>query len=140
MWILLVLFILLALIRQSQLLRTHLHASLYSIGLQFGKHIYTPVCNVYSDSRFFDIVLLGKHHGHIHGHRVFNREYFHIPLTYVPVGHHLVYEINGRKQDHFYLEGTPFRVHKGTLVLYQKKRRGMSFISEERGRSNEWPM
>lgn len=140
MWILIVLFTLLILIRQSKLIRTHFHSYLYSIGLQFGTHIYTPVCNVYSDFRYFDIVLLGKHHGYIHGHRIFHREFFRIALNYVPVGYHLVYEVNRQKQEHFYLEGTHFQVDRGILILYRKKRRGMSFVSEECNRSNQWPM
>lgn len=139
MWILIVLLLLLILIRQNKLLRTHLQNSLYSIGIQFGTHIYTPVCDVYSDSRYFDIVLLGKHHAHLHGYRVFHQQYFELPLKYVPVGHHLVHEIDGNSREHLYLDGTPFRVHTGQLVLYRKKRRGLGFISEVCERSNQWP-
>jgi len=143
MWIftflLITFFLTLVWIRQNKLLRIRFYNNLYSIGIQIKDHINTPVCDIYTEPRPFDIVLLIKHHEHLHGYRIFNKEYFKIKLEYVPVGYHLVYHINNEPAEHLYMEGTPFQLNKGTLVLSQKKRKGLSFISVEVGRSNQWP-
>lgn len=139
MWILLFLLICAIQIRRNKVLRTSFYYILYILGLQIGRHIYTPVCDIYTDFRYFDIVFLGKHHGHVHGYRLFHREYFQIPLHYLPVDNNLVYQINEQPAEHLYLEGTPFHLNKGELILYQRKRRGLGFISEEIGRSPKWP-
>lgn len=128
------------LIRKSKFLRIYFHSKLYRIGIQIGKHIYTPVCDIHSDFRYFDLVFLRKQHSHLDGYRIFHQECFRLTLQYIEAGQHLVYEIDGKHQDHLYLEGTPFQVTKGILILYQKKRKGLSFISEEIKRSNQWPM
>ena len=140
MWILALLSItLLTCIRKNKLLRTYFYDSLYCIGLQLGHNIYTPVCNVYSDYCYLDIVLLKKYGGELHGCRIFHQEYFCLPLQYVPVGYTLVYELDGKPEEHLYFEGTPFKVNEGTLVLYKKKRQRLGFISEEVARSDQWP-
>lgn len=142
MWIFIFLLLSILLIRKNKFLRTYFHNSLFYIGLQLGWHIYTPVCDVCSRSafRYFDIVLFDKYDGCIHGYRILHREYFCIPLKYIPVGYTLVYKVNGEVRDHLYLEGTPFQIDEGQLILYRKKRKGISFISEEVCRSNKWPI
>jgi hypothetical protein len=97
------------------------------------------VCDIYSEHRHFDIILLKKYNTHIQGYRVFNRESFQIPLKYVPIGHKLVYEVDGEEKEHLHFEGTPFEVFDGNLVLYQRKPKRLGFILEEHSRSTRWP-
>lgn len=142
MWIFMFLSLLtmcMLLIRRNKFIRTYLHPWLYRFGLQLGSHIYTPVCDIYSNFRYFDIVLLMKYKGSLYMYRLFHHEQIQIPLKYIPVGHHLKYKINDEEHEHLYLEGTPFQLHKGELILYQRKARRLGFISIEVGRSDKWP-
>lgn len=137
---LILLVILFVYIRRSKLLRTYFYSKLYRIGIQYGKHIYTPVCDIYTDFYGLDFVFLRLKHKCLWGYRFLHGECFRIPLTYVDVGHHLKYVHDGEEVDHMYMEGTPFSVEKGHLILYQRKRKGLSYISEEIKRSQQWPM
>jgi hypothetical protein len=140
MWI--VIFLLLTIIlgiRNNKLLRTYFQSYLYRLGLQFGTHIYTLVGDVYSDFRYFDIVFLKKHKENLHGFRLFNQEDFCILMKYVPVGHHLIYKVNDKVKEHLYLDGTPFEIDEGELILYRKVPKRFGYISEEHSRSNKWP-
>lgn len=139
------LFILLSIsliIRYNKLLRIYFQSSLYKIGLQIGNNIYTPVCDVHSDFRWFDIVLIKKAPEYLHIHRILHREKHYIPLFYVPVGKNLVYKIDDEISEHLYLEGTPFTVSKGELILYKRENVGrMGFTKYvEIAKSNQWPI
>ena len=143
MWILLLLLTLgLFIIRYNKLLRIYFQSSLYKIGIQLGNNIYTPVCDVHSEFRWFDIVLIEKNPSHLHIHRVLHREKFHLPLLYIPVGKTLLYKINGIPSEHMYLEGTPFTLSKGELTLYRRESTGRmgSFRNIEIARSIQWPI
>ena len=141
MWILLGLILLPIVIsvciRNHSLARIQLHSYLYKIGIQWGNHVYTPVCDICTDFRFPDLVLLGVHHEHLHIYRIFQREHVHIPLVYVQPGYHLEYK---GPESIMYMEGTPFRVKKGELVLYKRQRKGMAFMLQEVQRSTQWTM
>lgn len=141
MWILLLLLIF-PLIRYNKLLRIYFQSSLYKIGIQLGNNIYTPVCDVHSEFRWFDIVLIKKNPSHVHIHRILHGEEFHLPLSYVPVGKTLLYKINGVPSEHMYLEGTPFILSKGELTLYRRENSGRmgSFRTVEIARSIQWPI
>lgn len=141
MWILISLLVAIftLFIRQNKLLRAYFHSWLYRVGLQLGTHIYTPVCDIHSEFRYFDIVLLKKCNGHLHLNRILHQESLEIPLKYVPVGHHLTYEVDGKVKEHLYLEGTPFKISEGTLILYQRKFKRLGSILEEHSRSDRWP-
>jgi hypothetical protein len=143
MWLLLIcLVVLIAIgyfIRSNKYLRTHFYDKLYSVGLQYGNHIYTLVSDVYQEECCVDLVILTKHHDHLHVYHVFNRKYSKISLVYPSPIQTLVYQIDNQPKEHLYMEGTPFRVNKGELILYQKKRKGLGFIREEIGRSKQWP-
>ena len=141
MWFCLLLLIF-PLIRYNKLLRIYFQGSLYKIGVQFGNTIYTPVCDVYSDFRWFDVVFFKKSPGHLYGHRLLYQEQFDIPLSYVPVGKTLLYKINGVPSEHMYLEGTPFTLSNGELTLYRRESTGRmgSFRNIEVARSIQWPI
>jgi hypothetical protein len=140
MWLWLLLITPILIIRRNKFLRTYFQNSLYRIGIQIGTNIYTPVCDVQSDFCYFDIVFLKKHNATLHGYHIFQRKEFLISLKYIPIGHTLNYVIDSKVSEHLYFEGTPFHVHKGELILYQKKRKGLGFISVEINRSNKWPI
>lgn len=132
--------LILLIIRKNRFLRTYLYSYLYSYGIQIGDHIYTPVCDVYSNYNYYDIVILGKNKGYLHGYYILHNKYFKIELTYIPVGHNLVHQIDNTNKEYMYMEGTPFTVRNGTLILYKKKRRGFGTYSEEISRTNKWPV
>lgn len=141
MWIILLILLALIVIRYNKLLRLYFESSLYKIGVQIGNTIYTPVCDVHSEFRWFDFVLIKKNPSHVHIHRVLHREKFHIPLSYIPVGKTLLYKVNGVPSEHMYLEGTPFTLSKGELILYNKeKARMMGWKNVEIARSTQWPI
>ena len=61
----------------------------------------------------------------------------------VPVGHSLTYiSEKGESMSSYseYEEGTPFCVHRGTLVMKKKKRSSLGFINEETHRGTAWPL
>ena len=111
-------FISIVCIRKNKFIRNRLRDKLYYIGIQIGNNIYTPVCDIHTEFKYFDMIVMVKEKNNIHGYRIFNREYFNISLKYIPVGHHLVYKHNNKNKEHLYLEGTPFKINKGELILY----------------------
>ena len=142
MLLILFLFIIgLIVIRSSLLLKAYFVASLNSIGLQLGDHIYTPISLIhYPQGDWFDLVLLGHHQQRLHGYQLLHQNYFDISLHYVPVGHKLTYLNDGEEKEIPYMTGTPFRLRKGELILHRKQRKGFGFIHEEVARGTEWPL
>lgn len=111
------------------------------VGIQIRDHIYAPIHDLHQDSPWwFDLVLIGKHQNHLHLYRVFHQEYSTVSLTYVPVMHKLAYVDEDQEKEHSYYPGSPFRVRKGDLVLYKRKKKGLGFSLEEVARSKSWPI
>lgn len=143
MWIALIIIIVslitLLVIRSDKYLRTYFNDKLYIIGIQLGNIIYTPVADIYLNQFKFDIILSAKYRDNLYVYKILNRECSKIALTYPSPVQTLVYYIDNKPQEHKYLEGSPFIVHRGELVLFEKKRKGLGFIRQEIGRSNKWP-
>lgn len=138
---LIIVFFLLFFVRYLPVLRTYFKDSLNFVGIMVGTHIYTPVSTIQHTSRHWvDFVLLGKHHNHIHVYSLFYGNYFTIQLHHIPVGHKLVYLHGDKKINPPYMEGTPFTVKDGHLVLYKRKRKRFGFNLEKVKESQTWPM
>ena len=126
-------------IRKNNFLRIYLQSKLYFIGIQINNNIYTPVCDIYSDNSCFDIVYIKKHQSHICCYNILRNQSYKILLSYVPPNYRLEHRINDEVQQHIYLEGTPFNVTEGKLILFEKKRKGLGFIFQKHSESTSWP-
>lgn len=126
-------------IKKNTFLRSYFHDKLSKIGLQFGNTIYTPVCDIQTDYRLFDIVFTRKENTRLQLSRIFHKERFYIPLTYVEPGYKLKYKVNNQIQDIPYYDGTPFTLDQGILTMYKSKVGKMGITSQYIGESIQWP-
>ena len=136
MWIVFLLISLLGgvyYVRKSKLLENS------PLGIQIGRTIYTLAGDIITDRMRLDLVYLKRTGGCISFQTALTRNSFSIPLMYPEPGCSLVYMVNGTSHDLPYMEGTPFTVNKGELILYEKVKRGLTYMSVEVGRSTSWP-
>lgn len=134
-----ILLLVLVCIRKSAYLRLLLRDKLYYVGIQLGHTIYTAVGDVYQETPRYDIVLLWRTKVW-HAYRLFSHEYVTMPVCHPSPMQTLQYLVDGKPRELMYLEGTPFRVRTGELVLYQRKRRGLCFVKEQVARGDRWPL
>lgn len=111
------------------------------IGIQVFDHIYKFNSVIqYPKGSGIDIIIIYKHYNELNCYSLLSGRSFVIPLTFVEVGFHLKYIVDGEEKKIPFEEGTPFQISKGHLVLYKIKRKGLGFIKEEVKRSQSWPM
>ncbi len=126
-------------IAKSPLIKFFIKDALDIIGIHIFDHIYTPTTIIQSPTyTIFNIVFIKYKQKRITVKNI--RSKTHIPLTYVLPKHKLEYYIDNKKHTIPYKEGTPYKVKKGELVLYEKVRKRFGYMYVEVMRSDTWPM